>query len=632
MAYGFMGKIIRIDLTNQKIKIEEPDEIFYRTYMGGKGFVAYYLLKEVQPGIDPLSPDNKLIFATGVLTGVSVAGMPRFAVGAKSPLTGGYGQSEAGGFWGPELKKAGYDGIIIEGKSQEPIYLYINNDDIQIKSAEHLWGRETGEAQELIRRELGDDKIRIAQIGPGGENLVRYACILNELKHANGRNGLGAVMGSKKLKAIAVRGTKTIQIADHDKVKDIRKRYLAMYMENPLSRGLYELGTTGGLTSLNANGILPTTNFVNGEFEGAEQISGVAIEKTLLKKREGCYACPILCKRGVEVDEDKIKVDIKYGGPEYETVAGFGSLCEVDDLKIIAKANELCNRYGIDTISTSCSIAFAMECFVKGILTKDDVDGIDLTFGNGQAVLQMIEKIVRREGLGDILAEGTARSAAKIGKGSEKFSLTVKNQELPMHDPRGKVGMTLSYAVSETGADHMLAGHDTLFTQKGFILDAVAPLGILEPLNKMDLSHKKVRMFTYLQQWWSFFNMAGICDFGPAPRGSMPVADVVELVRATTGWDTSLWEIMKAGERSINMARIFNLKAGYTKEDDTLPDRLFEPLQNGRLKGNAISRDDFKEAILMYYSMMGWDEEGIPSKAKLYELGLGWLVEQMPGT
>jgi len=625
MAYGYIGKIIRVNLTNNSIKIEEPGELFYRTYFGGKGFVAYYLLNEVPAHIDPLGEDNKLIFATGVMTGVPAAGMPRFVVGAKSPLTGGFGQSEAGGFWGPELKKAGYDGLIIEGRASQPVYIYINDDTIEIKNAVHLWGKETGECQELIRSENGNNNIRVAQIGPAGEKLIRYACIINELKHANGRNGLGAVMGSKNLKAIAVKGSKNIPFADEDSIKKISKKFLGMYMEHPLSRGLYVYGTSATVSGLNAAGILPTRNFVFGEFEGAHNISGDAMNETILKERKGCYACAIRCKREVEVKDDKISVDSKYGGPEYETLAVFGSLCQVDDLKIIAKANELCNRYGVDTMSTGNSIAFAMECSSLGILNKNDFDGLDVSFGNKDVILPMVEKIVKREGIGDILAEGTAIASKKIGNGAEKVMMTIKNQELGMHDPRGKAGVGIGYAISETGAEHMMAAHDTSFTQKGLVFDALQPFGILEPLDSHDLSPKKVRMFMYLQYWWSFFNMAGLCYFGPEPRGSMPVNDVIELLKAATGWNTSLWEVLKAGERSINMSRVYNIRAGFKKDDDTLPERLFGPLQNGIQKGTSINKDEFQNAISLYYSMMGWDSEGVPTKGKLAELNIDWI-------
>lgn len=622
LNYGFLGKIIRINLSDKSINIEKPDEIFYRTYMGGKGFIAHYLLKEVKANIDPLGEENKLIIAAGILTGLPVAGVPRFAVGAKSPLTGGYGQSEAGGFWGPELKKAGYDGIIIEGKSSIPVYIYINDDKIEIRSAKVIWGMETGDSQDAIFRELKDKSVKVLQIGPAGENLVKYACILNGLKHANGRNGLGAVMGSKGLRAVVVKGTKKIPFHDNERISKIGKSFLSYYMKNPLTRGLYEYGTVAGIMSNNAGGILPTRNFNDGEFDNAENISAEKMVDTILKKRVGCYACAVRCKRKVEVQTKDIKVEGKYGGPEYETVASFGSLCGNDNLEIIAKANELCNRLGMDTISAGMTVAFAMECFENGILNEDDFDGTNFSYGNQEAILDMINRIAKREGIGNILAEGSEAAAKIIGKGCGEFVLCVKGQELAMHEPRGKVGVGIGYAVCETGADHMVIGHDTLFGKTGFTLDSVKPFGILEPVDTVDLSWKKIRIFVYLQRWWSFFNMAGICNFVPVPRGAMPVSDVVELVKAATGWETSLWELMTAGERAINMARLFNLREGFTSDDDTLPDRLFGGLKKGRLKGNYIPREDFKEAISTYYSMMGWDEKGVPTKGKLLELNI----------
>jgi len=619
---GYCGKIIRIDLSAGTIKIEVPGEEIYRKYMGGKGFCAYYLLKELSAGIDPLSEENKLIFATGILTGVSVAGMSRLIIAAKSPLTGGYGQSEAGGYWGPELKKAGYDALIVEGKATSPVYISIRDENITICPAEHLWGKETGESQDIIRKELGDELTRVALIGPGGENLVKYACIINELKHANGRNGLGAVMGSKNLKAIAVKGTKKIPFANEQKIREIAAKTASKVMEHPLSRSLNLLGTAGGLMGLNAGGILPTNNFINGEFSEAEKLSAETMNNNLLKKREGCYACAIRCKRVVEYSGHEFSVEARYGGPEYETIGSFGSLCGISNLEMIAKAHEMCNRYAIDTISTGVTIALAMECFEKGLITKDDTDGIELRYGNWQAVLELIERIAARNGFGNILADGAARFAHQLGPEAEKKAMQVKNQELPMHDPRGKVGLALSYALSETGADHMIIGHDPLFSQKGLIMDSLAPLGLHEPLDTRDFSFKKVRVFVYLQQWWSFLNIAGACFFGPVPRGLIPVMDVIALFKACTGWDTSLWEAMKAGERADNLTRLFNLREGFTDKDDTLPQRLFEPLENGKLQGVSINRKEFNEALALYYQMVGWTEDGTPTKGKLYELGL----------
>lgn len=619
---GYCGKIARIDLSSRTVKIEFPDEKIYRKFWGGKGFCSYYLLKELPPGIDPLGEENKLVFAAGILTGVPVSGMSRLIIAAKSPLTGGYGQSEAGGYWGPELKKAGYDALIVEGKASSPVYIAIRDKEIGILPADHLWGKDTGECQDTIRRELGDEFIRVAAIGRGGENLVRYAAIVNELKHANGRTGLGAVMGSKNLKAVAVRGTAKLSFANEDKILEIAKTTAANVMVHPMSRALNEFGTPGLVMAQNAGGILPTNNFINGEFGDAEKLGVDELDKTLLKEKGGCYACAIRCKRVVEYNGDDFSVAARYGGPEYETIGAFGSLCGIANLPMIAKAHELCNRYTLDTISAGATIALAMECFEKGILTKDDTDGLELTFGNWPAALELIEKIATRTGFGNLLAEGSARLAQKLGPEAEKMAMQVKKQELPMHDPRGKVGVALNYALSETGAEHMLAAHDPLYSQKGIILDSLAPLGIHDPLDTRDFSFRKVRAFVYLQQWWSFLNMAGACFFGPAPRGLIPIMEVIALVKACTGWDTSLWETMKAGERADNLTRLFNLREGFTAEDDTLPERLFEPLRNGKLRGVAIDRKDFGEALALYYQMAGWSADGVPTKGKLYELGL----------
>ncbi|MDI6600578.1 MAG: aldehyde ferredoxin oxidoreductase family protein [Thermoanaerobacteraceae bacterium] len=623
MPYGYNGKILRVNLNNGSTMVEDIDETFYRTYMGGSGLISYYLLRELKPRIDALSADNILIFAPGVLTGTLLAGMCRFIVGAKSPLTGAFGQAEAGGWWGPELKRAGFDAIIVEGRAAAPVYIYIKDGEAEIRDASHLWGKKTGEVQDIIRQESNDERTRVVQIGLAGENLVRYACIVNELKHFNGRNGLGAVMGSKNLKAIAVRGNMEIPVKDEDSIKAVRNRFAGLLNTHPLVKQLYSLGTSATVMGNNALGILPTRNFKMGEFEGASKISGETMVDTILEKREGCFACPVRCKRAVKVEE--YGVETRYGGPEYETLASFGPLCMVDDLKIIAKANQLCNQYTLDTISTGATIAFAMECFEEGIITKEDTDGIELRFGNGQAVLQMIEKIARREGIGNILAEGSERAAKLIGKGSERFLVTVKGQELAMHDPRGKYAVGLGYAVSERGADHMISTHDTMLASHGISFDTIAPFGIYEPTDPREFSALKVKTFTYLEYWWSFFNMAGICDFVPVPRSAMPASDVIETLRAVTGWDTSLWEVLKAGERAINMARMFDIREGFTAEDDKLPERVHEPIENGLIKGGYISKEEFEKAKRLYYSMMGWDEKGVPTEVKLLELGLDWL-------
>jgi len=632
MSYGYTGNILHIDLSSKKHWIEHPPENFYRTYMGGRALALYYMLKEMKPKTDPLSPDNLLIFAPSVLTGTPAPALPRYTVCAKSPLTGAQGEAEAGGWWGPELKKAGFDAIIIKGASTTPVYLWINDGKVEIKDATHLWGKDTGETQKIIKEELADDKIRIAQIGPAGENLVRFANIVNELKHFNGRNGLGAVMGSKKLKAIAVRGTKAIDLYNKEKVSQVTKEITKRIMDHPLSRNFRKLGTPGTVRPAYEAGCLPSYNWTTGYFKEGESLTAETYNKTILKRTEGCFACPIRCKRVAEVNEPDLKVDPAYGGPEYETIASLGSICGISDLKHIAKANELCNKYTMDTISTGMVIAFAMQCYQEGLLTKKDTGGIELTFGNKEALLILIEKIAHREGLGDLLSQGSYIAAQKIGKGAEKFVYQVKGQEIPMHDPRLKTGVGLQYALSDYGADHMKAAHDPFFKDKDSVgIKEMKGLGILEPVSPTDIGEKKVALFKLWDIYWTVFDILGVCHFGYVPRNVGTMEELLEIIKSTTGWKTTWFELMKLGERSINMARIFNYREGFTSKDDTLPEMFYQNFKGGPLDGQgAINKKDFEKAIKLRYELMGWNQDtGIPAPAKLIELGLNWLIKEV---
>lgn len=632
MPYGYTGNILHLDLSSKKQWIENPSEDFYRTYWGGRALALYYMLKKMKPHTDPLSPDNLLIFAPSVITGTPAPAIPRYTVCAKSPLTGAQGEAEAGGWWGPELKKAGFDAIIIKGSSPTPVYLYIKDGQVEIKDATHLWGKDTGITQKIIKEELADDKIRIAQIGPAGENLVRFANIVNELKHFNGRNGLGAVMGSKKLKAIAVRGTKPIELYNKERVSQVTKEITKRIMDNPLSRGLRELGTPAVVRGFYEAGCLPSYNWTTGYFKEGENLTAETYNKTILKSTKGCYACPIRCKRVAEVDEPNLKVDSAYGGPEYETIAALGSLCGISDLKYIAKANELCNKYTMDTVSTGMVIAFAMQCYQEGLLTRKDTGGIELTFGNKEAVLKMIEKITYREGLGDLLSQGSYLAAQKIGKGAEKFVHQVKGQEIPMHDPRLKTGVGLQYALSDYGADHMKAAHDSFFKDKDSVgVQEMKVLGILEPVSPTDIGEKKVALFKLLDIYWTVFDILGVCDFGYVPRSVGTMEELLEIIRSTTGWRTTWFELMKLGERSINMARIFNYREGFTSKDDTLPEVFYHNFKGGALDGQgAIDKEDFQKALRLRYELMGWNPDtGIPTPTKLIELGLDWLIDEV---
>jgi aldehyde:ferredoxin oxidoreductase len=622
LPYGYTGKILRVDLGSGKIGVETPDEKFYRTYFGGRALIAYYLLKEVPAGADPLGPDNKLIFAAGPLTGAPFAGSGRNSVGARSPLTGAYGDGEAGGFFGAELKRAGWDAVIVEGVSAKPVYLWIKDEHVEIRDAAEIWGKPTLEAQDIIREELGDKNIRTAQCGIAGENLVRYAAVCNDLKHFAGRSGMGAVMGSKKLRAIAVRGSKPVEVADAEALREQSKWMTENFME--LAGDLRDVGTAGTVMNLQASSGLPTRNFNEGQFEGAEKISGQTMRDTILVGRESCFACPIRCKRVVAVEEP-YKVDPRYGGPEYETIGSLGSVCGIDDLAAIAKGNEICGATSLDTISAGMTVAFAMECYENGLLTKEDTGGIDLKFGNGEAMVEVLEKIARREGIGDLLAEGVMRAAGKIGRGAEKYAVHVKGQEVPMHEPRLKTGLGVGYAVSPTGADHMHNIHDTAYTKEGRALQELAVLGILSPVPAADLSADKVRLMTYKTIWQHYSNCALYCMFVP-----WGVERAVAVTRAITGWNTSTFELMKVAERAVNLTRVFNLANGFSAEHDTLHEKFFEPFASGPLAGFEIKRDVFSDAVVLHYGMMGWDEQGVPQESKLEELGIGWAKQYLP--
>ncbi len=468
------------------------------------------------------------------------------------------------------------------------------------------------------------------QIGPAGENLVRYAGLTNDLRHFNGRNGMGAVMGSKNLRAIAVRGSTRYQKMAHDpkSLMTLGRTLAKRVKENPQAWSLQDTGTPGLVEPLNTAGILPTRNFLQGAFEGVDDIKWEVYEKELLTARRSCYACAIRCKREVRVDGE----ESVYGGPEYETVGSLGSNCGVGDIHAIAKANELCNKYTMDTISTGMVIAFAMQCYQEGLLTKKDTGGIELTFGNKEAMLKMIEKIAHREGLGDLLSQGSYLAAQKIGKGAEKFIHQVKGQEIPMHDPRLKTGVGLQYALSDYGADHMKAAHDPFFKDKDSVgIKEMKGLGILEPVSLTDMGEKKVALFKLLDIYWTVFDILGVCDFGYVPRSVGTMEELLEIIRSTTGWRTTWFELMKVGERSINMARIFNYREGFTSKDDTLPEVFYHNFKGGPLDGQgAINKKDFEKAIKLRYELMGWNTDtGIPTPAKLIELGLDWLIDEV---
>ncbi len=623
--YGYCGRILHVDLTHRKCRVEEPSEDFYRKYIGGSSLGVYYALTQMPPRIDAFDPRNVLVFATSATTGAPISGASRFNVTAKSPLTGAIGDSQAGGFWGTELKYAGFDAIVVTGRSLEPTYLWICDGKHELRDARGIWGMETGEAQKAIREELGDPKIRIALIGQAGENLVRYACISNELKHFNGRTGMGAVMGSKNLKAIAVRGTCPPQFADKDAITALARSGARRSATHPVAMTLRDYGTAVVVSGNQAASGLPTRNWTSGVFEHADAISGAAMKNTILVKNEACWACAIRCKRVVRADEPYV-VDPAYGGPEYESIGALGSYLEIGDLVAVSKATELCNRYGLDTISTGGTLAFAMECYENGIITSDDTGGLELKFGNADAALKMITAIAERKGIGDVLAEGSARAAARLGKGAERFAICVKGQEFPAHMPRVKASLALAYACNPFGADHQSSEHDPCLASEPFDED-VRSLGFSSAVSPSTLNFEKVKLWAYSQRLYSALDTLDLCQFCFGLGLLYGPSDMVDLVNAATGWSTTLWELMQAGERRVNMMRMFNAREGFSSEDDVLPERVFEPLRGGGSDGNKIDRDEFAEARREYYEMVGWcPTTGNPTETKLKELGLEWAI------
>jgi aldehyde:ferredoxin oxidoreductase len=615
------GKILRVNLTNGKINSEKFSEKDARIFIGGKGLAIDLLYKELEPNIDPLGPKNKLVFALGPINKTGIPGDTRFVVAGKSPLTQIWGEGNCSGWFADGVKNAGYDALIIEGVSSSPKYISISNNDVELKDASHLIGKWTAETERLIKKETGFSDTAVVAEGPAAERLVKYAAVTHTAHRAAGRTGLGAVMGSKKLKAIAVRGTNKVEVAYPEKVKELQKKITKETFESKFTSTLREHGQNGFLLDLNNDGILPTKNFQSGVFHGAEKISGQAMTKQLLKRREACPRCPVACKRVVEVKEGPYApVSPEYGGPEYESAAALGSLLYIDNLEAICRMNMLCNAYSLDTISTGVCIAFAMECYEKGLLSKEDTGGLELNFGNADAAIKLLEMIALRKGLGNLLAEGVKKAAEKIGRGSEKFAVEIKGLEIPMHEPRGKKGLAVMYATSNRGGCHMQSMHDPDIESPN-----MAPeIGMTRALNRLDTSREKVLYLKKTGDWTAMINSIGLCSniywFGAV---CYRPSQLVEILNAVTGWDYSVKDFMITGERINTYCRMFNVREGITNRDDTLPARFMEPLRDGPTDGQFISTREYESMLGDYYEICGWEKTtGIPTQDKLKELGL----------
>ena len=590
MPCGITGQILRIDLSSRETTLERPDESFYRHYWGGRGFIAYYLLREMAIGTDPLGPDNLLIFATGALTGVPFGGSGRHSIGARSPLTGAFGESEAGGYWGAELKGAGFDSLVIRSCADRPVYLWIYDGQVDILDVTHLWGLPTADAQAHLRKEVGDPAARVALIGPGGEAQVLFATISHDLNHVASRTGMDAVMGSKKLKAIIVCGHEHVALADPEQLKSIARWLARAVDEDPGLAGLQLHGTARLVGALNALGALPTHNFREGVFAGAQSLSGETLTETMLKDRGTCFSCPVRCKRVIEPPATH-PFDGRYGGPEYETIAALGSNCGVDDLAVVVRANAMCSAYGLDTISTGMSISFAMECSERGLLTKEQIGGLDLRFGSAEAVLELVELIAHKQGIGELLAQGMQMAAESIGGAATECAMHVMGLEVPLQEPRLAFHRGLGYVVGPTGADRLVGAPETFFDKEGPRLANYRSLGAFEPSPLVGFSEDKLRLYAYSHLWYSFFNCVG--------------------------------------ERTATMARAFNAREGFGPVVGRLPSRFHQRQPTGPLRDIAIDENDVERGKATFYGMMGWDPNtGVPTRDKLQELGIGWVKER----
>ncbi len=614
------GKLLDVDLSSGKISTRTLDEKTLRDYIGGSGLAAKLFFDDGVPvDCDPLGPQNNLYILTGPLTGTGLPATPRFSVAAKSPLTGIWGEANSGGNFGPYLKFAGWDGIVVRGQSKKPVMLLIEDSKAELKDASDLWGKDTYEVADILaQRYEGKPAIRNISIGPAGENLVKFANIADGKHDYAGRTGLGAVMGSKKLKAVAVRGTAKLAPADAEGFAEIRKVTMDKVNEGMFTMALKSMGTNAGMVMGMTQGDVPTKNWSLGEdMECANELSSMVMNEKYLTKGSACYGCPIGCKRNVEVKEGPYKMG-PGAGPEYETMGAFGTMCMICNQAAVNKLNELVNRLGLDSISCGCTCAFAIDCYEAGILTDKDTGGLKLNWGNADAVIQLVQKIAKREGIGNLLAEGSRAAAKKIGKGASELTSEVKGLEAPMHDPRAFHGLGLAYAMSIRGACHL--SHLDLFAEQGGV--AMPEVG-LEGGYIGQSSEGKGKLVWITENLASVLQSSGLCYFGAA---SLDFNDMVKMLNTTTGRKYTVEDLMKIGERIWLLKRALNNMMGVTVEDDKLPKKILTATKEG---GAAGSVPDIEMMMKEYYDLRGLDMKGVPRKDKLAAVGLTEVAKRL---
>ena len=634
MPNGYNGRILHVDLTKGALTVEEPNEAFYRKYMGGSAMGMHYILRDMPKGADPLGPENVLTLMASVTTGAPISGQSRLNANAKSPISGGIGDSQSGGFFPAELKFAGFDGIVIKGKSPKPVYLALVEGKAELRDAAHLMGKKTGEVDDILHQEV-DPKAEILQHGIGAENGVLFSSIVSMSNRHNGRTGMGLVMASKNLKAVVARGTKRVQVADSKRLAELNKSGPKILPDNPDMPGLAAEGTATVVLFQNTIGSLPTRNYNEGQFEACDDISGARMVETILKERDTCYACVVRCKRVVDIKEGAYRAEPKYGGPEYETIGTFGSYCGVKDLAAIARANQVCNEYGVDTIACGATIAFAIECYEKGIITKEQTGGLELRWGEPDTMLKVLDLIVNNEGpLGKVLSQGSERAAKVWGNGADECLITSKGAEAPAHMPQSKRSLGLIYAVNPFGADHQSSEHDPYYEEgvADLNLNRLKMIGLGEPQPGYSLTPEKVR-FAYLTEvFYSMLDSVELCQFvfGPAWTLYGP-AETVEMIRAVTGWDVTLDELMEVGYRRLQLFRTFNAREGLGRKDDRLPKKFFKALQGtGPTAGFALTHEEVDSAIDHYYKLAGLNADGAPTRETLKKHDIEWAAEYLP--
>ncbi|MBU2488774.1 MAG: aldehyde ferredoxin oxidoreductase family protein [Proteobacteria bacterium] len=623
---GYAGQILYVDLTSGSIEKKPLAPEFAREYIGGLGFGTkiYLDLIHDKPDFDALSPDNPFVLMTGPLTGVNMHAVARWCVGSKSPLTGFWGESNVGGFFGARLKMAGYDGIVLTGASEKPVYLFIENETVEIRDAAPYWGKDVYDTTDALLSDLGDEKKASGQVvtlGPAGENLVPFASLINDKGHVAGRTGMGAVWGSKKLKAIYAQGKGKVEVARPEALKKLRADLKGTYAENITIEALCAFGTASHMDVGIVGGDIPIKNWQMSDWDQIDDLGPVKYGESILTGNKTCFACGVGCKREAEVKEGPFRF-AKGPGPEYETIASFGSMCLNPSLESVGKANDLCNRFGMDTITCGATIAFAIECFENGLISEADTGGIALTWGNSEAIVKMTEMIGKQEGFGAVLAQGSARAAKKIGKNAADFLTTVKGLEAPMHDPRSAHGYGLAYAVSPRGACHM-ASLNYPVEGGGMYLPEVP--GLDNEFVEMT-SDDRALVNAASQDFGMFFSSCAIfCNLGSMV---LTTGNAVDMVNHVTGADYTLEELLRLGRRVWYMKRGLSNLFGARAEDDCLPKRLMTPLADGPTEGSV---PDMDRMLKEFYQIRGFNEQGVPTKEILEELDLPKLAQLLHG-